>query len=250
METRRRIIPSITTHSRTGHTWRHKVAEVKQLGLNEVGLFLTGLSDVERHECFCELEFLATHHRFSIPFVHAVASMREEEYRFLMDTFGTESFNLHPTWQYPLRYPLSDAIRSRVLIENAALDVSLTKNDLAGFAGLCIDLSHLEDSRRCYREVFDSVVSLSFSHHVAANHISAVMNTPQNSDGEVVYYQSHTDTKPEHFSYLAGLPCSTCAPLCAIELESPLKEQLALIPYLHDALEERDSCVLQTPLSL
>lgn len=237
MATRRRIIPSITTHSLTGHTWRDKITEIEQLGLKQVGLFLTGLSEVERYECFCELEFLASHHLFSIPFVHAVSTMKEDEYRFLVDTFDTEWFNLHPMWEYPLKYPLSDEIRSRILIENSQFEFALRTQDVEGFAGLCLDLSHLEDSRRSRPEVFDANVGLSHTASVTANHISAVIKTPRKVQANLLAYSSHTASEPEDFSYLSGLPSITVAPLCALELENSLAEQVALMPFIRFALE-------------
>jgi hypothetical protein len=164
--------------------------------------------------------------------------MKDAEFRFLVETFNTEWFNLHPTWEYPLRHPLSEYVRSKILIENSNFDVSLRGEDLSEFAGLCIDLSHLEDSRRTCQHVFNETLRLCGAYSVLANHISAVATSPTEIRNGLAAFSSHHSNRPEEFNYLHGMAAATIAPLCALELENSLAEQVSLIPFIQSVIAE------------
>ena len=231
----RRILPSITTLNRSSSSWREKIREINALGITEVGLFLTGLSEDERKECYVLLEDACATHSFRIPFVHAVASMREEEYHYLMDIFGTEKFNLHPAHEFPLEHPLSAALRKRIFIENTSRLKPLQAEDLEGFGGICFDLSHLEDSRRLSGREYHRLLSLTSRFAVGANHISAVSETPMTATDGFALHSRHLADETATVKYLCGLSTAAFAPLCAVELENSLEEQLSIIPMIHRA---------------
>jgi hypothetical protein len=233
-----RIVPSITTHSRIGNSWRSKIDEIAALGLKEVALFVTGLSEQEREDCYSALMAARKEHSFSIPFVHAVASMREDEFWFLQDSFGTEAFNLHPLWDFSLEHYLSDKVRELIFIENCSTHRELAEEDLEGFAGLCIDLSHLAESYTVNTEAFSSTVSLAESYPVGANHISAVQLRHESNGQLTPVISAHIASTPDDFLYLAALPPHCCASLCAIELENPLAEQLLYLPTITSFIEK------------
>ncbi len=224
-----RCIPSITTHSRGGHGWREKISELAKLEVNECALFVTGLNATQREECYKLLLNARQKRRFTVPFVHAVSSMSEDEFWFLMDTFGTEAFNLHPQWDFPLLHPLSANIRERIFIENCSVSTPLTREDLIGFAGLCLDLSHLEDSRRNHPENFARTVALTQVAKVGANHISGVRDLGVRPDGSHAGTSTHIAETQADFAYLAALPAHCFASVLALELENSLQEQLTFI---------------------
>ena len=222
----RKILPSITTIGLTNSTWSQKISEVKSLKLYEIALFLTGLQIDERKKCYKALEELQAIHNFSIPFVHATSSMSEDEFWYIKNQFNTEYFNLHPVWEYPLQFQLSPEIRKYILIENSSPSVPLQKQDLEGFAGICFDLSHLEDSRRSKPEVYQENLFLTKQFEVLANHISAVSETARYNINETSYYSVH-DSNLGNFQYLSGLTNSSFSNLCAIEVENSLEEQVS-----------------------
>lgn len=235
----RKILPSITSHGRTGSSWRDKISEIEALNLKAVSLFVTGLSDTDRKECYALLEGVRKNHDFSIPFVHAVSSMSESEYLYLIHTFGVEYFNLHPTWQFPLQHGLSPQIRKKILIENSTiLESRLIPADMEGFGGICFDLSHLEDTKRASPSVYAELLQLTEQFPVLANHISAVPAHPNTS--------CHVLASNDEMRYLADLDPSSFSDLCSIELENSLTEQCTLITIIEDALLTAES---QNPAS-
>ncbi len=166
-------------------------------------------------------------HEFKIPFVHATSNMPEEEYWYLVKNFKTEYFNLHAESEYPLMHTLSEAIRRKILIENSPCRV-LTTQDVAGFAGLCVDLSHLEDSRRAAPEQYEGMVSLLRELPVMANHISAVSDIPHAPHNGIPHYSTH-DLTEGSLDYLKQLPASSVSDLCAVEVENSLADQVKIL---------------------
>lgn len=222
----RRILLSITTIGKTESLWRDKIAEIEPLSLQEVGLFLTGLSRADRTECFRLLEGVRERWKFSIPFVHAVADMHEEEYLYLMRTFETVQFNLHPVSEFPLEHPLTDTVRECIAIENNMITHSLEARDLEGFNGVCLDLSHLEDLRLRDVGEFAKMEELLATQSVRVNHLSAVWEVSKVDMKGISTFHRHVSRSPDDMNYLCRYPTSYFAPFCALELENSLAEQL------------------------
>jgi hypothetical protein len=233
------ILPSITTHNRTASTWRDKLLEVQQLKLSSVALFLTGVRSEERHELYRELRRAQTKHHFTIPFVHAVSDMRDDEYRLLIDTHGTQTFNLHPSRQFPLQHELSLATRQRITIENAFIDRSLEPYDLEGFSGLCLDIAHAEDLRRTHPAEFEKLAELVKTFPVYANHISIVSDTRiLDSEGNMTFH-THVLTEGGDTSYLTRYSADFFGSFVAIELADTIADQLQLVPTIRAILEAK-----------
>jgi hypothetical protein len=235
-----RILPSITTHGTGPSSWRDKLCEVQELRLPEVALFLTGIAASERPEFFEALKAASRKHSFTIPFVHAVATMRDEEFCYLRDEYGTEAFNLHPIVEFPLHHELSADTRSRIFIENTAIEFPLEYSDVEDFAGLCLDLSHLEDARRSAPESFEQICNLTKYFPVGANHISAVSALPVNRSGDLNIYSKHVIADLSEIKYLQGTPKAAIAQLCAIELENTIREQLEVRERIESALRSTE----------
>ena len=205
--------------------------------LTQVGLFLTGIPAGGRHAVYSALEAVRKHLDFTIPFVHAVATMKEDEFRYLKCEFGTQRFNLHPEWEFPLEHPLSREIRRDIFIENSDISAPLLESDIEGFAGICFDLSHLEDARRSMPENFDALLDIATRFPVGANHISAVSPVPVSTIDGIRFYSKHIASAHSELVYLSQLPKMAFAELCAVELENSLREQLALIETIKAAIE-------------
>lgn len=230
------VIPSITTIARCESGWADKIREIEPLGLRSVGLFLTGVREAERRELYRELELAHVRHLFTIPFVHAVSDMSEDEYRYLIDRFGTETFNLHPIRQYPLAHKLSAEIRRRITIENAFIDQSIDLMDLSGFHGICMDIAHAEDLRRKNSAEFEKLERLTKRAPVMANHVSLSGEAPLiDSYGDITYH-THVIGEGGGLEYLDRYSADFFGPIVAIELANSLAEQVALFPKIEAAV--------------
>lgn len=222
----RKILPTITSIGLLGSTWRDKIKELTELELQEIALFVTGLSKSERDECFNELRIAHRKHKFTIPFCHTVSSMTEDEYKFLQNSFGTERFNLHAMKYYPLQHPLSDEIKSRIYIENSGDKGLLNHSDLEGFAGVCLDVSHLFDTKIMYPEIYPEMLKFLDGATIGVNHISAANPNPSKSSCGGIHCSKHVAEDTSQFDYLNNFPARYFSDYCAIELENPLKEQI------------------------
>jgi hypothetical protein len=234
-----KVIPSITTIARSASTWRDTIAEIEPLGLRSVGLFLTGVREAERRELYRELELAHVRHLFTIPFVHAVSDMSEDEYRYLMDRFGTELFNLHPVRQYPLQHTLSAEVRRKITIENAYIDRSIDVMDLSGFHGICMDVAHAEDLRRKNAQEFEKLERLVRKAPVLVNHVSLSGEAALiDSHGEITYH-SHTRAEGGCLSYLKRYSGEFFGSIIAIELADSLADQVEFIPTVEEIVTEK-----------
>lgn len=222
----RKILPTITSFGITESTWRDKIDELVELNIKEVALFVTGFSAEERGECFEELADTLQHHKFTIPFCHTVSNMTEDEYRFLQDTFGAERFNLHAMKFFPLKHPLSNDTKSKIFIENSGDKGLLTHADLEGFAGVCLDVSHLFDTKVIHPEVYPEMIRFLDSVTVGANHISAANLWPSESSCGGIHCSKHVANDVSQFDYLKQIPARFFSNYCAIEIENSLAEQL------------------------
>jgi hypothetical protein len=223
------VVPSITTHNRYGSTWREKIAELEPLGIRQVGLFVTGIQKAERKECYRSLLALRERYPFSIPFVHAVSDMDDAEYAFLRHEFGTRWFNLHPLREFPLIQPLSEETRSFITIENSCFVDLIQQQDLHGFAGLCIDISHLEDTRLVNHDGYEQILQLCEAVPVRANHISASITPSSEMYRGFRKHSSHHLAAEVELSYLSQMPREVVGEVAALELENPLAEQLRVV---------------------
>lgn len=240
------ILPSITTLNLCNSSWHSKILEVEELQIRHVALFVTGLSNEERALCFEKLQALRRKHDFSIPFVHAVSRMKEEEYLFLMDNFGTDFFNLHPLKQFPLTEKLSTKVREHICIENASSSTVLEESDLEGFAGICLDISHLEDTRRVNPVVFLQMEKFLSTHRICANHISGSSQVPEFDNNGTPQFSRHLASGVKDFDYLSRYPETYFSSYCAIEVENSLREQLTFVAYIESMLKAKSSQDLAT----
>lgn len=241
----RKILPSITTHQRSSSGWRNKIEELVPLGISEAALFLTGVAAQERTALYHELERARSHHVFTLPFVHAVSDMQEDEYDYLSSNFGTELFNLHPSRQFPLLFDLSQSTRDKITIENAFIDEAITLDDLRGFNGICLDVSHAEDLRRKNPAEFDKLVSMLSLAPIRANHISAVYPVAAlDSNGHLAFHSHLWQGDDCAVGYLKSCPLEFFGELISIELANSLAEQQRFIPLIERLLEQKQVALL------
>ncbi len=202
------ILPTITTTV----DWRPKMEEVRLLGLERVCLFLTRAPISERQELYHALQRTAVQ---CVPFVHLRNDMDAEELMYLQKTFGTRVFNIHGAHSaYPSLYDLS-SFRDRIFVENHMEDFT---KDLEDWAGICLDTAHLEYVRRYQSELYRTIAPLFKKYPIGCWHISGFRRGRD----------THRAVRNEDFSYLSRYRAFR-APVAAMELENPIKEQLGFI---------------------
>jgi len=221
----REVLCSITTAATTGFPymdWRQAINVIGHLRLARIALFLTKLDATERQECYALLRKRRQSFKFEIPFVHARGDMLPDEYRMFVAEFGTERFNLHPIRRSPLPdCGLPTDLRELIFIENVG---KLVESDLEGFAGLCLDVSHLEITRRTFPDYYPILLDVIRRYRIGANHVSAYVFT----EGAEGRDDRHHYANLEEFSYLDSYPNKFYGRFVAIELTNPLSSQLAV----------------------
>ncbi len=200
--------------------WRQAIDETAELGLRRFSVFLTGLDAAARQECYALLRKRRMTHDFVLPFVHARSDMQPDEYRMFMAEFGTERFNLHPVEKNPLPPGgLPEDLRQIIYIENVG---RLKEEQLADFAGICLDISHLEITRRNFPDYFPTLCALVEKYHVGANHVSAYATEEIQGKRD----DKHRYSSLDEFDYLKRYPLDYFGKYVAIELTNPLPQQL------------------------
>lgn len=227
----RKILPSITTIN--GSLWKDKIKEVKELKLREVFLFLTSVEEKERKQIY---ELLKKTNVKKIPLVHIREDMNLWELDYLVKEYGTEAFNIHNLREYPLLYDYSK-YKNIIYIENTILP--LKEEEIKEFAGICLDLSHLEGSRKMRKDVYENDIKIIEKYPIGCNHISGVEKDFSSKKIHTPVYDKHFIDCFSELDYLKKYPKKYFSNLIAIELENEIREQLKAREYIINLLEER-----------
>ena len=237
------ILLSITTTKNSG--WREKIKEANKLGLKEIALFPTCLNTKQREELYFLLKKSTIK---NIPFVHLRSDMNLEELDFFIKNYKTEVFNIHTQAQYPLIHDYSK-YKSKIYIENVFQEFD--KKELKNFAGICLDLSHLENDRLLNKKRFSKNIKIieKYSLPIGCNHISAIKNlTHLDKSGELRYDEHHFENFSE-FDYLKNYPPKYFSQFIAIEVTNSLSQQLKVRDYLFDSLFHKNFLNVQIDFS-
>jgi len=214
------FLPSITTTKE----WKSKIEEIDKLGLEKIALFLTRLED--RKEIFSLLEKTTLK---EIPFSHIRSDMKPEELDYLINRWNCQVFNLHPLSEFPLVYDYSKYV-DKIYIENVYF--SFKKEDIKGFAGVCLDFSHLEDDKKSRRKEFKRRIKIINKFKIGCNHISAVKEEPFIDEKGHSIFSCHFLNDFSELNYLKEYEDKYFSDYCAIELENSLEEQIKVIEYI------------------
>ena len=217
------FLPAVTTTKE----YRGKIKEIDELSLERVALFPTFLSLEKRKELY---ELLEKTTLKKIPFCHLRSDMEIWELDYLIKRWDCKVFNIHTEKEYPLTYDYSK-YKKMIYIENVYF--ALDEKEIKEFAGVCLDISHLESERVLRREVYQQNINTLEKFQIGCNHISAVIGPHQDENNHTVI-SNHTMCDLSNLDYLKNYPEKYFSQYCAIELENSLKEQLKAINYIVD----------------
>lgn len=231
-----KLYPALT--SITDGLWREKIKEIDALGIQELALFPTCLNFDQRHELYALLEKTKLK---KIPIVHLrEQDMGGEEIDYLTGRFGVEVFNIHPR-EVILQSDYLHGYHERIYVENSY--GFFDEKYLQGFAGICLDFSHLESDRRLKPDFYNQIVSLTEKYPIGFAHISPVkegayLNPGDSANKPEMRCDAHLVENPAQFDYLKKYPAKFFPPLAAIEVENSLKEQLTFKEYIGNLLKD------------
>lgn len=222
------ILPTITTI--TPKAWRDKVKEVKKLKLKEVALFPTCLNQEERKELY---QLLKKTNVKSIPFVHLRNDMEIWELDYLVKNYQTKVFNTHTQREYPFLYDYAK-YKDVIYIENVY--EPLDEEEIKEFAGVCLDVSHLETDRILDIKKYEHNIKIIDKYGCGCNHISAVKDIITKDEKNYSKYDTHFLEDLSELDYLKKYPLKYFASFIAIELENTIEEQLKAKEYIVNLL--------------
>jgi len=227
------ILPTITTAK--GSNWKEKIAEINILGLEEIALFPTCLTEEERVELY---EILKKTNLKSIPFVHLRSDFKEEEIAWLRENYHTKVFNTHSERLYPLKYPWDKYKKDLIYIENTHL--GFPEDELQEYAGVCIDFSHLENDKIIFPERYEQSIRMIKNHKIGCAHLSAIRNEQKHDPEkpEEIRFDYHILENLSELDYLKNYPQEFFPEFMAIELENSLAEQLKIKEYLKSIIND------------
>ena len=226
------ILPTITSITPSG-AWRDKVKEVKRLKLKDVALFPTCLEPDERKELY---QLLKETNVKSIPFVHLRNDMAIEELDYLVQNYQTKIFNTHTQREFPFLYDYAK-YKNVIYIENVY--EPLDEEEIKEFAGVCLDISHLETDRILNLAQYEHNIKIIDKYGCGCSHLSALKKEPFRDIKNVLRYDSHHLENLSELDYLKRYPLKYFSHLVAVELENTIEEQLKVIKYLKKKILKR-----------
>ncbi len=227
----RKIFPSITTI--TNSNWKKKVKEVQNLGLKEVCLFPTCLDTEERKEFY---QLLKKTKIEKAPLVHIRGDMKVEELDYLVKNYKTEAFNIHSKHENPIFHNYQ---KYKNIIYIEPIFNLLDEEEIKNYAGVCLDLSHLENNRLLHREIYKNNIEIIEKYPCGCNHIGSIKKEPFMDRDNRIKHNSHYLEDLSEFDYLKRYPASYFSPIMAIEIESTIGEQLKYKDYIVDLLKDK-----------
>lgn len=221
-----KIYPNITSII----DYRSKIEEADSLKIKEVAFFPTCLDFEERKKAYSLLKESCIER---IPFVHLRSDMSEDELKFLISEFKTCVFNIHMDVERPLKYDLS-RFKEIIFVENVYN--AFKKDELEKWGGICLDLSHLENSKKRNPEMYEHNLKMCSKYKVGCNHISGVQDFYHIDETGEKRFDNHFLKDFCELDYLKSYPLNLFSDFCAIELENSIKEQMECIKYIEKLL--------------
>lgn len=228
----KQLLLGLTTTA--GSNWRDKIEEIKQLNLRELALLPTGLKPDERQTFYKMLE---TAGLVSAPYVHLRDDFTTEEIDYLVNRFQVKALSCHAD---PKGYALLDRLpkyNSITYVENFTneeADKLFTQEYFVKhqISGLCLDLAHLEETRRTSQRHYKRLTSLIGDRYpVKVSHLSGVKSSVLFKVFNKTYVDHSLDSLSD-LVYLRQFPPQYFGKIIVLELENSFLEQLEIKKFL------------------
>jgi len=217
----KRIYPSVVTYN---GDWRKMMAEVRNLGLKEISLFLTAAGYLERKKIYSALAKTKVK---KIYHVHLRHDMRESELDFLVKHYQTKVFTSH--YQYLDRFKSSKHIKQIFIETNGPFDWVKNSRSLNKVGGICVDLSHIQHFKNHYPVDYKIAKNLAKEFKVGCNHLSAVLPNGKSW---------HRVEKLSDLDYVKNIPQFYFSSYINLELVNSITQQLQFKKYLAKILAQ------------
>lgn len=221
----------------TALNWRSRLEEIHKLGLQEIALFPTLILLEDRKNLYKSLEKTKVE---VIPFVHLRSDVELWEIEYLIDKYKTKIFNIHSPKEFQIKNKEIIKYKNIITIENTLYPFS--EEEINAFGGTCLDISHLENLRLLDNYLFQHNIEIFKKYPPKCNHISAIFKKPYllTSNRIKKYtYDSHILTSLSELDYLKSYPKNYFSPFIAIELENTIMDQLKVINYVQNLLNNK-----------
>lgn len=234
---KKKVLVSLTTPYNPD--WYKTILDLKKFDVTEFGLFITTIKDSdERWQIYREIKSVIPN--ANIPLVHIRQGVAPDELGYLIENFGTKYFNFHPVREFALEYDYTKYL-DKILIENGgpAIEGGLEEYDIDGFAGICLDLAHLERARLVNPAGYNITKKTLGKYTLLANHISAVSLTPVTYGGTTHSYDIHEYSNLTQFDYLKHYAAEYFSDIVCLELINDTEEQLKAKEYIESIIADK-----------
>ncbi|MDD3386817.1 MAG: hypothetical protein PHX92_02745, partial [Candidatus Pacebacteria bacterium] len=118
----------------------------------------------------------------------------------------------------------------------------LSEEEIKKYGGICLDFSHLENTRMLELERYEKEQEIISKFGVKCNHISAIKKEFSFIDDKnrKLRYDSHDLSDFSELDYLKSYPVNYFSDYCAMELNNPIAKQIEAIDYINSFMNERD----------
>lgn len=229
---KRKIYVSITTIT---DGWKEKIFDIDRLRIKKVALFLTGITfnKIPKDYFFKLIEKTCIK---EIPFAHINSETSPQDIEYLKKRFNTKVFNFHSESEYKLKHNLSE-YKKEIYLETL-FSYPLNETELKNYAGICIDISHMEIARKQNPKVFEKNSELIKKYRCGCNHISAYKEKAIEKTSRIKE-SSHYFTDLSQFDYLLNYPDNYFSNILALELENDIYDQLKAKEYITKLLKNK-----------
>jgi hypothetical protein len=229
---KREMFVTITTIS---DGWKKKISDINKLGIEKVALFVTGLHYNKIHKGLF-FELIENSCIKEIPFIHIYENTSPSDIEYYKKRYKTSVFNIHSEREFPQKYDLS-RYKKEIYLETLFW-YPLNEIELKKYAGVCIDMSHMEIAKRKKPEVYRKNTEIISKFKCGCNHISAYKENAIEIASKIKE-SSHYFTNLSQFDYLLNYPKNYFSNFLALELENDIEDQLKAKEYIYNLLKNK-----------